>query len=384
MRLTLSPSTRAKKPAGALIIAAAILGMVACAAPDTQASQSQLKTETLAQFRRPWAMTFLPDGRLLVTERAGNLELFDPVTKSATSVAGLPSISDGGQGGLGDVVLHPEFVQNRQIYISYVQADDNGQRGSVVARGTLNLTTDAAPTLENLVEIWEQAPKVSGGAHFGLRLAFGPENHLYITSGERRKYEVAQDMSGNLGKILRVTDDGTPAPGNPFAEQTGIAAQVWTLGNRNPLGIAFDGNGQLWANEMGPAGGDELNLIEPGKNYGYPLVSDGNHYDGRDIPDHSTTDKFQPSAISWNPVISPAGLIFYNGDLFKSWRGNALMGGLSARALIRIEFDGLTAREAERIPMGARIREVEQAPDGSVWVLTDGRSGELVRLQPVL
>ena len=205
---------------------------------------------------------------------------------------------------------------------------------------------------------------------------------MFVSSGERRRYEVAQDLTNNLGKIVRLTDTGMPAPGNPFAEQGGVAAQIWTLGNRNPLGLAFAPDGQLWANEMGPAGGDELNVIRPGANYGYPLVSDGDHYDGRQIPDHNTSDLYARPALSWNPVISPAGLIFYTGEMFPQWQGSALMGGLSSRALVRVTLDGDKAVEADRFDMGERIREVEQGPDGAVWLLTDGPQGKLLRLTP--
>lgn len=358
----------------------AAVSLMACSVTETKAQKSAVESETVAQFKRPWAMTFLPDGRLLVTERAGTLQLFDPVPRTSQAVDGVPIISNGGQGGFGDIVLHPDYATNQRVYMTYVEADRDGNRGSVVAHAKLDLTKNSQPALTDQRIIWRQAPKVSGGAHFGLRLVFGPDKLLYVTSGERRKYEVAQDMTGNLGKVLRLQDDGTPAPGNPFADQGPIAAQAWTIGNRNPLGIAFSPDGALWAHEMGPAGGDELNLLVGGKNYGYPFVSDGDHYSGRDIPDHSTDDRYQKPAISWNPVISPAGLIFYTGEMFKQWQGNALIGGLSARGLVRIVFDGGRAREAERIPMGSRVREVEQGADGAIWILTDGSTGQLRRL----
>ena len=360
----------------------AVVSLMACSATETKAERSVVESETVAQFKRPWAMTFLPDGRLLVTERAGALKLFDPKSRKSQSIEGVPVISDGGQGGFGDIILHPDYATNQRVYMSYVEADSDGNRGSVVAYATLDLSNANQPTLTNPTIIWRQAPKVSGGAHFGLRLVFGPDKMLFVTSGERRKFEVAQDMTGNLGKVLRLQEDGTPAPGNPFADQGGIAAQAWTIGNRNPLGIAFSPTGGLWAHEMGPAGGDELNELVAGNNYGYPFVSDGDHYSGRDIPDHSTDDRYAKPAISWNPVISPAGLIFYTGEMFPQWQGNALIGGLSARGLVRIAFEGNQAREVERIPMGSRVREVEQGPDGAVWILTDGSTGQLRRLTP--
>ena len=208
---------------------------------------------------------------------------------------------------------------------------------------------------------------------------------MWISSSERQKFDPAQDMKTNLGKIIRLNDDGSVPADNPFARQGGVAAQVWSLGHRNALGLAFDAQGRLWEHEMGPKGGDELNLIERGRNYGYPLVSNGDHYDGRVIPDHDTRPEFAAPTISWNPVISPAGLVFYSGDRFPQWKGDAFIGGLSSKSLVRIEFDGTQAREAARYDMGERIREVEQGPDGSLWLLEDGNDGSggrLLKLSP--
>ncbi len=369
-----------------LIVRTSVLALAvvagACALTDSNARQTPFQAETVAQFDQPWAMTFLPDGRLLVTEKPGRLTLLDPAQNTQVRVDGVPAVSVGGQGGFGDVVLHPAFTQNRLVYLSYIVADADGKRGAVVARAQLDTGNPQAPALKQLEELWHQSPRVSGGAHFSHRIAFDAEGHMFVSSGERRRYEVAQDLTNNLGKIVRLTDTGMPAPGNPFAEQGGVAAQIWTLGNRNPLGLAFAPDGQLWANEMGPAGGDELNVIRPGANYGYPLVSDGDHYDGRQIPDHNTSDLYARPALSWNPVISPAGLIFYTGEMFPQWQGSALMGGLSSRALVRVTLDGDKAVEADRFDMGERIREVEQGPDGAVWLLTDGPQGKLLRLTP--
>ncbi len=206
-------------------------------------------------------------------------------------------------------------------------------------------------------------------------MAFDGQGKLWVSSSERQKFEPAQDMGGNLGKILRLNDDGTPAAGNPFASQGGSAAQVWSTGHRNVLGLAFDSQGRLFAQEMGPRGGDEFNIIERGANYGWPVVSNGDHYDGRNIPDHPTEARYRAPLVSWNPVISPSSLIVYSGSMFPAWRGNAFIGGLSSQSLVRIQIDGNTAREAERFAMGARIREVEQGPDGALWVLEDERNG---------
>jgi len=348
-----------------------------------EASGRPFSTTEITTFDEPWAMTFLPDGRLLVTEKRGRLRLLDVAATgaTATSISGVPNVAYGGQGGLGDVVLHPEFASNNLVYLSYAEAGSGNTRGAAVARARLTLDGSGG-ALSQLQVIWRQVPKLSGQGHYGHRLAFGPDGHLWITSGERQEFTPAQDMASNLGKIVRLNDDGSVPADNPFAKDGGVAAQVWTLGHRNPLGIAFDAQGRLWNHEMGPRGGDELNLVERGANYGYPIVSNGNHYDGRDIPDHDTRPEFNAPRISWTPVISPAGFVIYSGSRFPDWRGDGLIGGLSSKALVRVEFDDGTAREAARYDMGERIREVEQGPDGDIWLLEDGKDGRLLRLTP--
>jgi glucose/arabinose dehydrogenase len=326
-------------------------------------------------------MTFLPDGRLLVTEKRGTLKVYAP-GGSEGEVSGVPKVAYGGQGGLGDVVLHPQFATRHLVYLSYAEPGANGTSGAAVARAKITFDQQGGGTLEDLQVIWRQEPKVTGQGHYGHRLAFGPEGHLWISSSERQKFDPAQDMRTNLGKIVRLNDDGSVPADNPFASEGGVTAQIWSLGHRNVLGLAFDGEGRLFAHEMGPQGGDELNLIERGANYGYPIVSNGDHYDGRPIPDHDTRPEFKAPLVSWNPVISPAGLIIYSGKLFPQWRGNAFIGGLSSRSLVRIEINGNEAREAERFDMGQRIREVEEGPDGAIWLLEDGRGGRLLRLTP--
>jgi glucose/arabinose dehydrogenase len=227
--------------------------------------------------------------------------------------------------------------------------------------------------------IWRQVPKVSGEATTD---GIWPGRPSWITSSERQKFDPAQDMRTNLGKVVRLNEDGSVPADNPFAKEGGVTAQVWTLGHRNLLGIAFDAQGRLWTHEMGPRGGDELNLIERGGNYGYPIASNGDHYDGRAIPDHDTRPEFKAPKVSWNPVISPAGFVIYSGDKFPDWQGDGLIGGLSSEALVRVEFDGSTAREAARYEMGERIREVEQGPEGDIWLLEDGEKGRLLKLTP--
>ncbi|MCE7032927.1 PQQ-dependent sugar dehydrogenase [Lysobacter sp. GX 14042] len=342
-------------------------------------------TTEVARFDAPWAMTFLPDGRLLVTEMAGTLKLYDPATDTTATVAGVPEVMHVAQGGLGDVVLHPDFDGNRLVYISFVEAGDGGLMGAAVARARLVEDQAGGAALEDLEVIWRQVPKKSGDGHFGYRIAFDDDGMLWISSSERKAFDPAQDMTGNLGKIVRLNEDGSVPDGNPFADQGGVAAQVWSLGHRNILGMAFDAKGRLWAHEMGPKGGDELNLIEKGENYGYPVVSNGNHYDDTPIPDHDTRPELRAPIITWTPVISPAGFIIYDGDLFPRWRGSGFIGGLSSMSLVRVQFQDAGAREAERFDMGRRIREVEQGPDGAIWLLEDGTregKGWLLRLEP--
>lgn len=350
-------------------------------APTTRGAA--FDTAEMATFNAPWAMSFLPDGRLLVTEMAGALRLYDPASGRTGTVSGVPAVAHVAQGGLGDVVLHPAFASNQRVYISYVEAGEGGLLGAAVARARLVTDASGGAALEGLETIWRQVPKKSGDGHFGYRIAFAPDGKLWISSSERKEFDPAQDMAGNLGKIVRLNDDGSVPADNPFVAQGGVAAQVWSLGHRNILGLAFDGSGQPWAHEMGPMGGDELNRIEKGANYGYPIVSNGDHYDGKVIPDHPTRPEFRAPVITWTPVISPAGFIIYSGAMFPAWKGNGFIGGMSSKTLVRVEFNGMTAREAQRFDMKRRIREVEQGPDGAIWLLEDGTregKGTLLKL----
>lgn len=360
----------------------------AAAAPGTAAAAGRpFEVEVLGSFDEPWAMAFLPGTQqALITERSGRLVLWtrEANASAVVAVAGVPAVDHGGQGGLGDVVPHPDFARNRIVYLSWVEAGQGDTRGAVVGRARLS-APGSPPALEGMQIIWRQAPKVTGRGHFGHRLALSPDGrHLFITNGDRQKFEPAQDSAQHLGKIVRLNADGSTPADNPWAAEGGVAAQLWTTGHRNPLGLAFDGAGRLWQHEMGPQGGDEFNLIERGRNYGYPIVSNGSHYDGRDIPDHSTRPEFRAPVITWNGV-SPAGLMIYSGRLFRGWRGNAFLGALSGEALVRVQFAGTIAREAQRWPMAARIREVEEGPDGAIYVLEDERNnsgGRLLRLTP--
>ena len=342
---------------------------------------SRLVAESFGAFNEPWAMSFLPDGDVLITEKAGTLLLVRLDERSTLPVKGLPQVAYAGQGGLGDIILHPQYKENQLVYLSYVEQDSSGKKGAVVARARFNPAT-AKPTLENLEVIWQQIPKVTGSGHYSHRLAFSPEGHLFITSGDREKQTPAQSWEQNLGKVIRINADGSVPPDNPFQDKGELAKTFWSLGHRNLLGIAFDKQGQLWTHEMGPRHGDEFNLILRGDNYGWPIVSWGNQYSGLPIADHDTRPEFHTPEIYWVPTVAPSGLIIYDGSLFPEWQGNAFIGGLKSKALLRIRIDGHKAEEAERFAMGERIREVEQGPKGALWVLEDKKGGRLLRLTP--
>lgn len=342
-------------------------------------ANEKFSIERLAQFNEPWALQELPNGQLLVTEKSGLLKLFNPSTKQYVNVLNVPKVAYGGQGGLGDVVLHPEFKQNNYIYLSYVEAEKE-LYGAVVIRANLNVVNMDQPKLDNIQRVWEQIPKLKGQGHYSYRIAFNDKAELWISSGERQEFDPAQDLNTNLGKIIRLSDAGHLLEDNPFQNKGEIAQQVWSLGHRNVLGMAFDPEGRLWVAEMGPKGGDELNLIEKAENYGYPLVSNGDHYDGKDIPDHHTRPEFKAPLLGWTPVISPSSLIFYTAHTFPDWRNKALIGGLSSKAIIVVDTQSNPIKEIQRIDMKKRIRALLQAHDGTLWVLEDGPDAALIRI----
>ena len=370
-----------------------VLGLFIALGLSAQSGDLPFQIEEITRFDEPWSMAFMPDGRLLVTEKKGRLSIVSQDGEEQQAVGGLLDVDYGGQGGLGDVALHPEFNDNGMIYISYAESGDRGVRGAAVARGTLD-ESGRRPKLNNVEVIWRQYPKVLGRGHYGHRLLFDDAGYLWISSGDRQKFTPAQDMQSSMGKLVRLHDDGSTPDDNPFVnyrkndafvDNEAVYDQIWSLGHRNPLGIALDLDGRLWQIEMGPAGGDELNLIQRGANYGYPVVSNGRHYDGRAIPDHDTRPEFKAPAVTWTPVISPADLMVYTGELFGAWRGNAFAAGLSSQSIVRIEIDGEKASEVERYDMGARIRNVTEGPAGAIWVLEDERGssqGRLLKLTP--
>ena len=351
-------------------------------AGETPPSAKPFRETVVADFVSPWAFAFLPDDRIVVTEKAGQMILLSADGKRRQTIATI-TVDSAGQGGLMDVVPAPDFASSKRIYFSYSAADAGG-KGVILARGRLRPDGggQGGERLGEIEALFRARPFVEGNGHYSGRIAFSPDGQsLFFTNGERQKFTPAQDPQATLGKVLRLTLDGKPAPGNPLVAK-GFAPEIWSYGHRNLLGIAFDAQGRLWEQEMGPKGGDELNLIMPGRNYGYPKVSNGSNYDGSDIPDHAPGDGYEPPKVWWNPVISPGGLMIYSGSMFPAWKGDAFIGGLSSQALIRVDLDGQTAKKADQWPMGARIRDVKQGPDGAIWVIEDGgkSQGRMIRL----
>ena len=335
-----------------------------------------IKVETVATgLSHPWGLAFLPDGRMLVTERSGTLRLVSKDGKLSPPLSGVPKVVVAGQGGLLDVAIDPDFKSNSLVYLTYSEPGEGGA-GTAVARGKLGESG-----LDGVEVIFRQEPKVGGGNHFGSRLVFAPDGKLFVTLGERFTFTPAQDLTNDLGKIVRINPDGSEPKDNPFVGRTDARPEIWSYGHRNPQGAAIHPEtGKLWETEFGPRGGDELNIPQAGANYGWPVVSWGSHYTGEDIPDPPTHPEFADAIYHWNPVISPSGITFYTADAIPAWKGNLLIGGLSEQAIVRLTLDGEKVVDEERIPMGARIRDVVQGPDGTVYALTDEGNGEILRL----
>jgi aldose sugar dehydrogenase len=341
---------------------------------DTKAGT--IKVETVATgLSHPWGLAFLPDGRMLVTERSWTLRLVSKDGKLSPALSGVPKVVVAGQGGLLDVAIDPDFKSNNLVYLTYSEPGEGGA-GTAVARGKLGESG-----LDGVEVIFRQEPKVEGGNHFGSRLAFAPDGRLFVTLGERFTFTPAQDLTNDLGKIVRLNPDGSVPKDNPFVGRTDARPEIWSYGHRNPQGAAIHPEtGKLWETEFGPMGGDELNIPQAGQNYGWPVVSWGSHYDGRAIPKPPSHPEFADAIYHWNPVISPSGITFYTADAIPAWKGNLLIAALSGQAIVRLTLDGEKVVDEERIPMGARIRDVVQGPDGAVYALTDEGNGEILRL----
>lgn len=402
------------------LMQAGLLMLLAACGPSPSASAGQssrgrpFSVAEVTTFDSPWAMSFLPgSSTALVTEKSGRLWLIDVASGRKQQVAGPPAVVAEGQGGLLDVMVSPHFSADGLVYLTFAQASQNGGSQLALARGKLVRDAGGA-RLDGLHVIWHN-PTGGQGGHYGARIAFAPDgNSLFLSAGERQRFTPAQDPDLPMGKILHLTLEGKPAAGNPAAGRIGAAnvrvtdppedsevakkapfrtitwpgpnltpVETWTSGHRNPLGLAFAPDGRLWEIEMGPRGGDELNLIVEGRNYGYPIVSNGTNYNGVDIPDHRAGDGFEAPRVFWNPSVSPSDLLIYTGNLFPQWTDDALIPALSGQALIHVRIRGDQASKADQWDMGKRIRAVDQGPNGEVYLLEDGAGARLLRLEPV-
>ncbi|MFD0988427.1 PQQ-dependent sugar dehydrogenase [Methyloligella solikamskensis] len=361
----------------ALLLPSLLASQPALALNDTVESEAgPIAVETIAELDSPWGFAFLPDGEILVTEKDGNLVKVSKDGTVSDPIEGVPEVWANGQGGLLDVALDPDFADNSLVYLTYAEADNDGKAGTAAARGTLK-----DGKLTDVEVIFRQKPKVEGPNHFGSRLAFSPNGKLFVTTGERFKFDPAQDLKTHLGKVIRINKDGSVPEDNPFVADDKALPEIWSYGHRNVQGADIKpDSGELWTLEFGPKGGDELNKPEAGKNYGWPVVSWGNNYDGSKIPNPPTHPEFADAVKHWTPVISGSGMTFYTGEEFPEWDGNALLSGLSSTSITRLTFDGDEVTGEEQLDMGARIRDVGQGPDGALWAITDGTDGKLIRL----
>lgn len=376
-------------------MAAAVLSLVACgpAQPAGESQIARLETrhgpivvERVARgLEHPWGLAFLPDGRMLITERPGRLRIMEASGTLSEPLRGVPEVAARGQGGLLDVALDPDFADNAIVYLSYAKpagSTPGAPRGSAttaLGRGRL-----VEGGIEGFEDIFVQRPWVSGNLHFGSRIVFTPDERLILTLSDRFQFDPAQDLTNTLGTIVRINPDGTIPEDNPFIGRADVDPAIWSYGHRNIQAAALHPEtDELWVAEFGPMGGDELNRPEGGKNYGWPLVSWGNHYDGRPIPDPPTRPDLEDAVRHWSPAVSPSGMCFYTADAFPAWRNSALIGGLSGQVVVRLDIVDGRVVEEERLPMRARIREVAQGPDGLVYLLTDHPQGEVWRIRPV-
>lgn len=362
-------------------------GTAAAAAQDIERSeQHDFRIVTLARgLEHPWGMAFLPEagpggGGLLITERSGALRLYHDGKLQPQTIAGTPKVAARGQGGLLDVALHPDFAENRLVYLSYAGAAD-GKAGTEVARGRFDGTA-----LRDLEVIFRAQPKTPGNAHYGSRLVFGKDGKLYVSLGDRRNYmREAQNRANHIGSIVRLNDDGSLPGDNPFIGDTGTRPEIFSFGHRNVQGMALrPGSDEIWAHEHGPRGGDELNFLKPGANYGWPAITYGVDYSGAVISDKTAAPGMEQPVVFWDPSIAPSGMAFYDGDAFPEWKGDLFIGALAHRHLRRLEMEGrqVVGQEALLRDLGQRIRDVRAGPDGNLYVLTDSSDGHLLRLEP--
>lgn len=366
----------------------ALLAAVAVAhtaEPKFPSSAGDISVQTIASgLVHPWSLAFLPDGRMLVTERPGRMRIVSRNGQLAPPLGNVPRVFTSGQGGLLDVILDRDFAQNRTIYFSYAEPFGRGGR-TALARAQLD--DSETPRLSDVKIIYRQQGPASSGNHFGSRIVQASDGNLFVTNGEHfTDRDMAQTLDNDLGKIVRITTDGAPAPGNPFSDKPGARPEIWSYGHRNPQGLAVNpADGKLWEQEHGPMGGDEINLITPGHNYGWPLVCYGVNYDGTPVGTGKATMKGVDDPLwHWTPSIAPSGMAFYTGDLFPGWKGSLFNGALKSQMLVRLELKGDKVVREERLlqDLHERIRDVRQGPDGALYLLTDNPSGRVLRIAP--
>jgi glucose/arabinose dehydrogenase len=369
------------------MLAAALIGPAGAQTPSgprVESSAGPLQVETVARgLEHPWGLAFLPDGRMLVTERPGRLRIVSATGQLSQPIGGLPRIAARGQGGLLDVALDPNFAENRMVYLSFAAPGEGGGAATAVARGRLNAASTA---LEGTSVIFQQQPAGNTGRHFGSRLVFGRDGNLFITTGDRGNMEMrAQDPAGHIGKVLRLRPDGSVPPDNPFVNQSGTRPEIWSLGHRNAQGAALHPqSGALWTIEHGSRGGDEINIVRKGLNYGWPVITYGVDYSGARIGEGQAKPGLEQPIHYWDPSIAPSGAVFYTGNRYRGWTGSLFTGGLVSQMLLRISVDGEKVTSQERLLQGLneRIRDVRQGPDGLLYLLTDSTDGRVLRLRP--
>ncbi len=365
------------------LLALLVAGTGACQESEQVAPSGDTKVTVTAiaeGLEHPWGLAFLPDGRLLVTERSGRLRFVGKDGELSEPIAGVPAVHAKGQGGLLDVILDPDFAQNSVIYLSYAERGEGDKNGTAVARARLD-----GNRLVDTSVIFRQQPKFASNHHFGSRLVFARDGNLFVTTGERNSQRnLAQDLGTHLGKVLRITKEGTPPADNPFVGKEAALPEIWSYGHRNIQGAALHPvTGELWTHEHGPRGGDEINVSKPGRNYGWPVITYGREYSGPSIGEGTEKEGMEQPLHHWVPSIAPSGMVFHSGNAYPAWKGQLFVGALAATQMVRLELDpDGNVRSEERIAIGKRVRDVREGPDGALYLLTDEDAGQVLRVVP--
>lgn len=370
--------------AAAVALMLAACGSAVPTGPSMAAAN--IKAETVAEgLEQPWGLAFLPDGRMLVTEKAGRLRVVAKDGTLSAPVAGVPAVDDKRQGGLLGIAIDPKFSENRLIYFSFSEPRGADGNGTTVARAKL-VEEGGAPRLDGLQVIFRQTPTFQSNHHFGSRLVFAPDGTLFVTLGDRYKgKDMAQTLDNHLGKLVRINPDGSVPKDNPFVAEQGAKPEIWSYGHRNIQGAAINpASGKIWTVEHGAKGGDEINIPEPGKNYGWPVITHGVDYSGEKIGEGTHKEGMEQPVFFWNPSIATSGMTFYTGDLFPEWKGDVFVGGLASQILAHVDVEGNTVKGWQPLlsDLGERIRDVVQGPDGALYLLTDNVEGRIVRVVP--